>query len=237
MRTISTSPPSSNNERPTAELIGGARALMSTRADGDLRPPEGDSPAADAARRQILDRSWTLVRQVHGNRVEVIEQPAGVLEVEADAIVTSSPEVAIAVLGADCPLVALSSDEGVIGAVHAGWRGLVAGVLPAATAAMRRLGATQIRGVASPFIRQEDYGFSEPELALVANELGEAVRGRDRAGKPALDLEVTLGRALVRAGATLQGLLGPSTADERFFSERVRADHGRHALVIWREKT
>jgi copper oxidase (laccase) domain-containing protein len=106
---------------------------------------------------------------------------------DADAIVTTTPGLPIAVRVADCAPIALLAD-GVVGVVHAGWRGIVAGVIPAALDAMRSLGATDIHAVLGPCIHAECYEFAGPELDELAARYGESVRGTTSWGTPALDV-------------------------------------------------
>src|SRR5206468_2367726 len=78
----------------------------------------------------------------------------------ADAIVTRTAGLAIAVTTADCgPVLFADAQAGVIGAAHAGWRGAFTGVLEATIAAMERCGAGRERIVAvlGPMIRQPSY--------------------------------------------------------------------------------
>src|SRR3954453_11150799 len=130
-------------------------------------------------------RDWAMVRQVHGAGVVVADR-VGHLG-DGDAIVTSTPGVPIAIRVADCAPVALLGD-GVVGVVHAGWRGIVAGVLPAAVDAMRSLGATDIRAVLGPCIHVECYGFGVGDLGEIVASLGDEVRGTTARGTPALDV-------------------------------------------------
>jgi YfiH family protein len=86
------------------------------------------------------------LRQVHGRMVHIVdarpEGPAPVPPPEGDALVTAAPGIALAVRVADCvPVLLCDASRGLVGAVHAGWRGTVAGVLAAAIAAMRGLGS------------------------------------------------------------------------------------------------
>lgn len=80
------------------------------------------------------------VHQVHGPTVFVVQRGSPAHEgpsPKADALVTDDPNVVVAVRVADCAPVLLASEDGrVVGAVHAGWRGVVAGVLPNAVRAM-----------------------------------------------------------------------------------------------------
>jgi len=78
------------------------------------------------------------LRQVHGTTVVRFDDDAVAGEPEADAAVTSTPGVVLAILTADClPVLFAAKDGGEAGAAHAGWRGLAAGVLEAVIGAMR----------------------------------------------------------------------------------------------------
>jgi polyphenol oxidase len=99
------------------------------------------------------------VHQVHSARALAV---TGALAIrpEADALVTATPGVLLAVLTADCqPVLFADAKAGVIGAAHAGWRGAVDGVLEAAIEAMERLGARRqdISAVIGPTISQPAY--------------------------------------------------------------------------------
>ncbi len=77
------------------------------------------------------------LRQVHGTMVFRVEGESD-SEPEADASITSRPGTVLAILTADCLPVLFCADDGSeVGAAHAGWRGLAAGVLEATVAAMR----------------------------------------------------------------------------------------------------
>ncbi len=131
-------------------------ALMSTRAGGVSAPPydslnlrpaalggPSDDPAAveENARRfaRALGATPVWLDQVHGAavvRLGAADLAPGRALHRADASVTTVPGVACAVLVADClPLLLAHRDGHAVGAAHAGWRGLVAGVIEAAVAA------------------------------------------------------------------------------------------------------
>jgi len=79
---------------------------------------------------------------------------------KADAMVTTMPDVGLAILTADCaPILLADESAGVIGAAHAGWKGAAAGVLEKTVAAMETLGAArkQIKAVIGPTISQTNY--------------------------------------------------------------------------------
>jgi len=186
------------------------------------------------------------VEQVHGCRVVTVRPVAraggesaspgldAVFAGTGDALVTDAPGLGLTVLTADCGSIALGSEEGVFGAVHAGWRGLLAGVIEQAIDAMRVLGATDVTGALGPCIHPECYEFSEADLAEVAAVYGERVRGRSGSGRPALDLPAAVSAALTGGGAReVTGLPACTACAAGYFSHRERGDTGRQALVVW----
>jgi polyphenol oxidase len=104
------------------------------------------------------DHLLTL-HQVHSAHVVTLSAPFSVRP-EADAMVTATPGLALGVLTADCQPVLFSDPKArVIGAAHAGWRGVASGVLEATVDAMERIGATRsnIAAVIGPTISQRAY--------------------------------------------------------------------------------
>ena len=177
--------------------------------------------------------SW--VDQVHGSRVVVVERPGDATGEAADALVTTDPGAALAVVGADCATVALASPEGVVGAAHAGWRGLLHGVLENTVDAMRELGATTVEAALGPCIHAECYEFGADRLAEVAERLGPAVRSTTARGAPALDVPAATAAALGRVGARLvhDEDVCTACASDLYFSARARGESDRQALVVW----
>lgn len=99
------------------------------------------------------------VHQTHSATVVTADGPLAPRP-EADAIVTATPGLALAVLTADCqPVLFADRKAGVIGAAHAGWRGAIDGILEATLDAMETLGANRADIVASigPTISQRAY--------------------------------------------------------------------------------
>ena len=110
---------------------------------------------------------------------------------------TTMPGAPVAVFAADCALVGLASPEGVVGAVHVGWRSLLAGVLEASVATMRARSATRIVGRAR--------GLHRAGVLRVRRDRPRPARGalrplgprrRRSQGRPALDLRAGVLRAL-----------------------------------------
>lgn len=122
----------------------------------------GDDPQLVRRNRQLLAamlaggrRSLPLVTvsQVHGNRCQVVEDVApGALQQladqQADALLTSRSGVLLGVLTADClPVIVVDRQCRGIAVVHAGWRGILARVVPRTLAAMAARFAVQLEDV------------------------------------------------------------------------------------------
>lgn len=210
--------------------------MLTTRADGDARPASlGGDDSATTLHSSICETPWTFVHQVHGRRVVTVDEPVSGL-VDADALVTTAAALPLSVLGADCVLVGLASEPGVIAAAHAGWRGLLEGVIDATTDAMRDRGAGEIRAVVSACVHAECYPFSTADLERVVARVGDEVRSHAASGQPALDLPMLAELALARAGVEVVARVDECTACSwRWFSHRGNGDRARNALVIWRE--
>lgn len=217
---------------------GGVISVAFTgRADGDLHV-DAVPAALDRRRRAIVDRPWVWLRQVHGARVVDGNDPSSV-GAEADAIVAVAPTRALAVHTADCGPIALvapiGADGPVVAAVHAGWRGLAAGVVEAAVEAMRASGAAGIDAYVGPCISAAVYEFGDADLDEVAARYGDAVRGTTTSGVPSLDLRAGLRVALERQDVRIVSVSPRCTAagTDELYSHRARRDAGRQAVVTW----
>ena len=107
----------------------------------------------------VAPQALVTVHQVHSARAVPVTGPLADRP-EADALVTATPGVLLAVLTADCqPVLFHDAKAGVVGAAHAGWRGAVDGVLEATVEAMEALGARRadIHAVIGPTISQAAY--------------------------------------------------------------------------------
>lgn len=213
-------------------LASGAQVLFTDRQAGDLG---GRAPGVEGRRRALVDHPWTVLRQVHGSRVVLVEQPGQGGGEEADAMVTAREGAALAILTADCAPVAFSSPEGIIGVAHAGWRGLASGVLEATVACMADLGATDVEAVLGPCIHPCCYEFGPADLAPLAERYGPGVEAVDRQGRVALDVPAAVAAALAGARVPLVEVIDVCTGcSTRYWSWRARAETGRQATVVWR---
>ncbi|HEY8521758.1 MAG TPA: peptidoglycan editing factor PgeF [Gammaproteobacteria bacterium] len=237
--------------RPGWPAPPGVRAWVSERGGGvsvgryaglNLGTHVGDDPAAVAENRRRLAAAAGLpaepvwLEQVHGRRVLDLDADE---RAPADGAVTGRRGVVCAVLTADCLPVLLCDRAGRrVGVAHAGWRGLLAGVLPAAVDAM---------GVPP----DELLAWLGPAIGPDAFEVGEEVRAAYVAQDPAAascfapnargrwqaDLYELARQSLAGAGVTEihGGGFCTYTERERFFSHRREGPTGRFATLIWLE--
>ena len=224
------------------------RALVTTRAGGVSRGPYasfnlgarvGDDAAAVARNRERLrgalpaDPVW--LQQVHGT--EVVEAEAAPVLARADAAVARTRHVVCAVLTADCVPVLLAERGGnAVAVAHAGWRGLVAGVIEAAVARMNVPAASVIAWL-GPAIG--------PRAYEVGPEVREAFVRRDAAAAAAFapyrgdrllaDLFMLARQRLGAAGVAAVAGGGHCTYTEaaRFYSYRREPTTGRFASLVW----
>ncbi|MGY1618064.1 peptidoglycan editing factor PgeF [Geodermatophilus sp. SYSU D00691] len=203
----------------------------------------GDDPAAVAANRERLARELGVpgeqlvwMTQVHGAGVAVVDGPQDAPVPDTDALVTAERGLVLCVLVADCVPVLLSDAEaGVVAAVHAGREGVRRKVVPAALAAMGRLGARPraITALLGPSVCGACYEVPAALQAEVARVVP-AAAVRTRRGTPGLDLRAGVAEQLGRAGVG-QVVHDPRcTVEDRFlFSHRRDGVTGRQAGVVF----
>jgi YfiH family protein len=203
----------------------------------------GDDAARVAANRGILREQLQLprepawLRQVHGTTV-VDAAHVGRDAPAADASQTAEAGVVCAVLSADClPVLFCSEDGGWIGAAHAGWRGLAAGVLEA-TLGLAPLPPRRLLAWFGAAIGPANFEVGPEVRAAFVGEQPEAATAF-RAGRDDrwyADLYALARLRLVRAGLTrvYGGGLCTYADAGRFHSYRREADGGRMAALIWR---
>lgn len=182
--------------------------------------------------------------QVHGNQTVTLrgaERREEVLERRGDALVSGAPDLACAVRTADCvPILLADRSKGAVAAVHAGWRGVVAGVVSAAVSALDALarGNYDLIAAIGPHISQAAFEVSEDvaeQLLAVAPGLpGVADRS---AAKPCVSLRVLVRAELERAGLrpeAVDDVPGCTVGDAHFFYSYRRDGprSGRHLSAI-----
>ena len=251
----------------------GADAAVTGRSGGTSSGPYatlnlslsvGDDPQCVRQNRRRLAAAFSasledfvFARQVHGAGVRVVgaaDRGSGAFSLgdaipDADALVTATPGVVLAILTADCvPIVLHDPVADVLACVHAGWRGTVAGVSAAALAAMQALGsrpADVIAGI-GPAIAAARYQVGADVHQAVTQAFGPAaaafIRPDMRSGRWLLDLWAANRHALAAAGVPVSQIhtttlpTGPTpdttpTGPSLFFSDRTARPCGRLALV------
>ena len=191
----------------------------------------GDRAAAAVAAGAPPEIAW--LRQIHSARVlEATAGPCG----QGDALTTRRPALALSVVTADCvPL--LLAGEGEIASIHAGWRGIAAGIV-GETIARLATPPDRLTAWLGPAIGPCCYEVSEEVAARVAAASSPAVVLPGRAERPHLDLQRAVGEQVRRAGAETRPPIPDCTrcCEESLWSYRREGPGaGRNLAFIWRD--
>jgi hypothetical protein len=249
---------------PLLAAIAGVRHGFFTRQGGvstgvfsslNVGVGSGDDPAAVAENRRraaaalgVGPERLTTCYQVHSARVVIADRPFGAQRPQADAIASRTSHLVCGVLAADCAPILLADPQGrVVAAVHAGWRGALAGVAEAGVAAMVEQGAARERIVAAvgPCIGPESYEVGLEFLAAFEAEdtaFAAFFKSGASAEKRLFDLPGFVLSRLEAAGVGASEWVGADTCanEARFFSNRRaflrgEADYGRLLSAIMLE--
>lgn len=206
----------------------------------NLATHTGDDPGAVSAnRRRVsealgIDPRWVVPLQVHGCRSLRASgyQRAGEAGIQADSVVADGPGVPVAVMVADCAPVALAGQRW-SAVAHCGWRGLCAGVIEAAVAA---LGEGAPRAWLGPTIGPCHFEVGPEVVRAFAAAYPGAPRFHRGAGdKLWFDLPAAVRWVLRSAGARIDDYDPACTyCDRDYFSFRRDGVTGRQAVVVWR---
>jgi YfiH family protein len=208
----------------------GVHGLVTTRAFGDMK-----SDAVRGKLRELLPADPVWLRQVHG--VTVLDASAAKAGAEADSSFTRKKNIVCAVMAADCMPVLLAEEGGAaVGAAHAGWRGLCAGVIEATVAAMR-VPPARLLAWLGPAIGPDAYevGAEVREAFLARDVRAESAFTPTRPGHWNLDLYAVARQRLEAVGVTRVSGGGYCTASSPalFHSYRKDRTSARMAAVIW----
>ena len=194
-------------------------------------------------RLELPDPAVTTLRQVHGREVyaagDVVDG-----ETSGDGLVAESPSSFVGVWTADCvPVHLVAPDERIAAALHCGWRGTAAGIVPAALALLESrwsVSATRIEAALGPAIGGCCYAVGEEVRSRFVERAGEnlgAVGFRTQARELYLDLRTFLAAELADLGVSRVDTVGPCTAcrTDLLYSFRAAAGSGRQLSWIgWR---
>ena len=184
--------------------------------------------------RQLMPRGvrFAQLKQVHGKAIHTIGPRADAdPRPEGDGLITAITGVVLCIFTADCvPVLLADRAQGVIGALHAGWRGTLAGIAAAGVRAMVRQGARagETRALLGPSIGPCCYEVDDELARRFERRFERAhthVYPSDHAGKAYLDLRGVVADQLVGAGLEHEAIqkIGPCTKCEsgRYFSRRA----------------
>lgn len=173
-----------------------------------------------------------FLNQVHGSDVVAVSGPWDDVVPAADAVVTATPDLALAVLVADCvPVLLHDVRAGVVGAVHAGRPGMTGRIVERAVAAMRDLGASAISATVGPSVCGRCY---EVPAAMAAHAVAvsPASAARSWTGTPAIDVAAGVVEQLVDAGVAVHWVPGCTREHGDLYSYRRDGTTGRFAGVV-----
>jgi YfiH family protein len=208
----------------------GVHGLVTTRAFGDMKSEEGRGKL-----RELLPADPVWLRQVHG--VTVVDASVAKAGTEADSSFSKKKNIVCAVMAADCMPVLFAEQGGAaVGAAHAGWRGLCAGVIEATVAAMR-VPPARLLAWLGPAIGPDAYEIgAEVRSAFLARDArAESAFAPTRPGHWNLDLYAVARQRLAGLGVVQVSGGNYCTASdpELFYSYRKAKSTERMAALIW----
>jgi YfiH family protein len=243
--------------------VPGVRALFTSRTGGvsiapwsscNLGDHVGDAPDAVAENRRRMSVAAALpsepfwLRQVHSTVVANPDAPRSADMPTADAATTAVPGTVCAVLTADClPVLLAAADGSAVGAAHAGWRGMAAGVIESTVAALRQQatpGATLLAWLGPAIsVMHFEVGDDVRDAFMVGDASAAAAFRRSDNNRWHCDLYALARQRLAAVGITAVtgGDLCTYAHAHRFFSHRRDVQHhghastGRMASLIWRQ--
>ncbi|MEA3501471.1 MAG: laccase domain-containing protein [Actinomycetota bacterium] len=170
-----------------------------------------------------ISRAWAFVHQVHGGVVLNVQEPgpAG----SADGLITDLPGLPLAIATADCMPIIIEGDRSVA-IVHAGWRGIAAGIIGAGIKAMRAFGDTPRRAAIGPSIGPCCYEVGDEVRAAVGD-----YSSRTTSGTPSVDLQAEAAIQLSDLDVWRSDIC--TNTDPGFRSYRRDATTERQVAVAW----
>ena len=207
--------------------------LFTTKQHGDLSSDQ-NLELLNSRQRQIVDEKWSYLTQVHGSSALQVLKTGQHQGTQGDALYTDKSDAPISIQVADCAPIALISPAGGIGLIHAGWKGLIRGVVDITVEAMAGIDTKPTIAVLGPCIHPDFYEFGEEQMKKICEIFGEDIRAKTREGSLALNLPKMVEIALIKNNITELVRFDKCTSNsEEFWSYRVRNDEKRQAVIGW----
>jgi YfiH family protein len=199
----------------------------------------GDDPCAVESNRRLVSSAFGVHRehllfmsQCHGSGIALVDGPWHGEPPAVDCLVTTSTDLALAVLVADCtPVLLVDRAAGVAAAVHAGRPGMMLGIVGRAVDAMTDLGARSISAVVGPSVCGRCYEVPEAMRAQAA-KISPVAAAISWQGTPAIDVAAGVVDQLTARSVAVKWIWGCSRESESLFSYRRQHRTGRFAGVV-----
>jgi YfiH family protein len=188
----------------------------------------GDEPLTVASNRSVIG-DVQFMNQVHGDEIVIVDSVSSNVPT-CDGLITTKPNLQLAVMVADCiPLLLISKEA--VGAIHVGRAGLVNQIALKGIDMMRSVGSQEIHAILGPSICGQCYEvpFEMQQDVMQAHPRAFATT---RKGTPALDLPQALIAVLISAGVSYEASTICTFEDEMYFSHRRQNPTGRFAGVV-----
>lgn len=200
----------------------------------------GDDPANVNANLAVVSGLLGLPRSrvvtmgaAHSAQIAVVNEPGHVEGV--DVLISTSPDLVLVALGADCATIALSG-AGIIGVVHCGWRGLAADVVGAAVARMRSECDGSLEAVVGPAVCGRCYPVTPERIEELSTSVSAAVGARSIStssdGQPSIDIRAGICERLAELGVPTRVIGGCTVEDVALFSHRRDGVTGRQGIAV-----
>jgi len=206
--------------------------VSSERSDGNFAV---DSAEVAFRRQNLMAGDWTWLWLEHGTDIIPVGAPGDSAGSHGDGAWTMLTDAPLGVTTADCAPVVLAASNGdraALAVVHAGWKGLLHGIVEVAAATVQGLvgPVAHLSAYCGPCIGPDHYAFSPQDLGRFSKRYGPDVVAATSEGEPSLDLFAGVGIAIERGGFPVPAR-PTSTAEQRYFSHRVRKDPERMTTV------
>jgi len=184
-----------------------------------------------------LSQHWSFLTQIHGSENIEVKENESVFGLEGDALFTTQERKVLTIQVADCVPVALISDCGAIAVIHAGWKGLLNGVIENVSKVLQDKFPGSQSAVIGPHIGPCCYEYGRKDLDSFIELFGVSVAGVTDFSTDSLNLMAIVRVILEKRGIELVFRDDSCTScDSKFWSYRASGTQKRQSLLAWIEK-